>query len=862
MSHTREDDALRQLQQQQSKLLDTIDELRGIGVGGLIDFPQLIVCGNQSAGKSSVLEAISRVRFPTNHSICTRFATEFILRQSPSPKTKISIEPGPSRTDSSERQRLQSFSHEGFSSGNDLPALIEKAKEHMGITDSANSVPSDDVLKVELSGPGKPELTLVDLPGLDYSSQDQAFQAVNIVRGLAEKYMSDSRSIILAVISAKSDYHLQEVLKICQRFDQKRERTIGIITQPDVLEANSDAEDTYIRLIQKKCVHLELGWHCVRNRSFETRDISDEERDEREKEFFKQGRWTTLPRESVGIDSLRRRLSSILLGHIRRNLPGLIADIQEKVTHREKKLLKLGPSRSTIQQQRGYLLNVSSGFERIIAQALNGTYADDFFGGLYDATSVEDFRRLRAVIRQLNEFFAEAMAIRGCRREIIDSYLFVPEKQYDLANPYMEGWKPTPVLRDVLQGEISDQASRNRGIELPGNINQLVVGGLFRDQCTPWEGLGREHLLKAWESARYFVLLVLQHLTDDHTYALLFNSVFGPEFERLKEKLLDKLNELTAYTKRGRPLPVGKSFLTRVQKTRSDRQLKFLRKKLAGDQAVIGVGSGSFTMESIKKATAELESSRGEFAADDIIDQMQAYYDTAVVTFVDNIATLGIENCLLDPLQHMFTGQFVNSMDDDQIQELAAEPSFISDERSRLKKELERLQAALQTLSILHIKNPFPSRPTLFSSSASRQPTAKKGGPETPAAKEPATVPSNGTSLLNSQDNTKRSPFAFLFESANTSPFISPRRSADPTSAFLGPVSRSPDEKPSAGIFGTKSVAATVDTPPTSTSKPSNVSGPPLPPPSKNHTVPIFTSGASKSAFGSSKPPSTRGFSE
>lgn len=81
MSHAMEDDALHQLQQEQSKLLDKIDELRTIGVGGLVELPQLIVCGNQSSGKSSVLEAISRVRFPAKSNVCTRFATEVILRR-------------------------------------------------------------------------------------------------------------------------------------------------------------------------------------------------------------------------------------------------------------------------------------------------------------------------------------------------------------------------------------------------------------------------------------------------------------------------------------------------------------------------------------------------------------------------------------------------------------------------------------------------------------------------------------------------------------------------------------------------------------------------------------------------------------
>ena len=615
MPHAMEDEALHQLQHEQSKLLDKIDELRTIGVGGLVELPQLIVCGNQSSGKSSVLEAISRVRFPAKSNVCTRFATEVILRRNPSSRIKISIEPGPSRKDEEERRNLRGFAYDGFSDGDDLKDLIDRAKERMGITESLNSGFSDDVLKVEISGPEKPELTLVDLPGLYYAkSQEQGSQGIKIVRGLTEKYMKNSKSIILAVISAKTDYHLQEVLDKAKKFDPNCERTLGIVTQPDILEADSDEEQSWLQYIKNEKIPLQLGWHALRNRSFETRNASHDERDEKEKDFFNKGRWTSLPRECVGVDSLRRRLSSILLRHIRRNLPGLIADIQEKISDREKKLSKLGAARSTLQQQKGFLLSISGQFERIAGQALNGLYADEFFGGLDDTTSAQDFRRLRAVIRQLNELFAETMANRGCRRRIIE-------------NGFFSNFEPSQgfVYRHVLEEQVVEQARMNRGIELPGNANQLLVGSLFRDQSKPWEGLARGHLMKAWESVRYFVLLVLQHLADDHTCSLLIGSIIEPELERLRQVLLDKLTELTAYSKRGHPLPVGKSFLTQIQKARSERQLQSLKEKL--NPSNIRDGEAVFRMKDIEQAALALESSRDEFAAADIIDQMQAYYE-------------------------------------------------------------------------------------------------------------------------------------------------------------------------------------------------------------------------------------------
>jgi hypothetical protein len=128
MSSPLDEDAMSQLQSQQSELLDKIDELRAIGVGGLVELPQIIVCGNQSSGKSSVLEAISRVRFPAKSNVCTRFATEVVLRRSPRETIGVSIEPGSSRIKEEERQKLRDFTSGAFSSSGDLLTLIDQER--------------------------------------------------------------------------------------------------------------------------------------------------------------------------------------------------------------------------------------------------------------------------------------------------------------------------------------------------------------------------------------------------------------------------------------------------------------------------------------------------------------------------------------------------------------------------------------------------------------------------------------------------------------------------------------------------------------------------------------------------------------
>ena len=61
------------------QVLDVIDKIRAHEISGELSLPELVVCGNQSSGISSVLEAISRIRFPKGGMTCTRFVTELVI---------------------------------------------------------------------------------------------------------------------------------------------------------------------------------------------------------------------------------------------------------------------------------------------------------------------------------------------------------------------------------------------------------------------------------------------------------------------------------------------------------------------------------------------------------------------------------------------------------------------------------------------------------------------------------------------------------------------------------------------------------------------------------------------------------------
>jgi hypothetical protein len=76
---------------------------------------QACLCSNSRSGKSSVLESFSKLPFPRDSGLCTRFATQITFRRSSTCTIKVSIIPGPDRN-RQEAERLRSYVKEGLAS--------------------------------------------------------------------------------------------------------------------------------------------------------------------------------------------------------------------------------------------------------------------------------------------------------------------------------------------------------------------------------------------------------------------------------------------------------------------------------------------------------------------------------------------------------------------------------------------------------------------------------------------------------------------------------------------------------------------------------------------------------------------------
>lgn len=447
-------------------LLDIVDKLRSQGVSHYVDLPQIIVCGSQSSGKSSTLESLSGISFPTSEGLCTRFATELILRRGETTDISVHINPGAGRTEK-EKIDLAAFSLK-TSDRRDVRNIIESAKVAMGLTGDGARIFSTDVLRIELTSPDQPNLTIVDLPGLfGASDKNQSDDDLELVQNLVTSYMKQRRSIILAVVAADNAFANQPVTKFAREIDAAGTRTLGLITKPDKIDRGSDNENYYVELAQNQNVRLSLGWHVLRNKGFDTLDDTIEQRDKRESSFFAESVWNCLEPSQLGVESLRERLREVLWNQIRQGLPGVKTDVQTGIQDCQVQLTRLGTARDSRKAKQKYLLHISSRLTKLMRAAIDGVYADRFFesyAGQRDAFE----RRLRANVQRLLTGYAEKMATDGHALEIVEDDL---KPQRTKTNTF--------VCRSQYLVTVKVLMEECRGRELPGTYvssTSLVTG--------------------------------------------------------------------------------------------------------------------------------------------------------------------------------------------------------------------------------------------------------------------------------------------------------------------------------------------------------------------------------------------------
>ena len=195
----------------------------------------------------------------------------------------------------------------------------------MGLVPNQSGVKStfsNDVLRLEISGPTEDHLSVIDVPGIfkRTTSGVTTKADMEMVESMVHNYMKNPRCVMLAVVPANVDIATQEILERAEDVDPEGTRTLGVLTKPDLVDKG--AEKNVIDLVEGNTHQLKLGWHVLRNAGQADLQKPIVERQAIGRGFFDQKvPWNGLEKDKVGIESFRVRLQEILADNIRREFP-------------------------------------------------------------------------------------------------------------------------------------------------------------------------------------------------------------------------------------------------------------------------------------------------------------------------------------------------------------------------------------------------------------------------------------------------------------------------------------------------------------------------------------------------------------
>ena len=690
---------------EQRRVLDTVAQVRKCGLDSILSLPQIVVCGQQSSGKSSVLEAITEIPFPRKDNLCTRFATEIILRRGSTDSLSIKILPDRNRPPA-EQATIAAF-HESIQDFTGLPQVMDRAMQAMGIqsTETSDSVRAfaRDILSIEIEGPNRPQLTLVDIPGLIEAETKGVTQAdIDLVNEITDNYIEQPRTICLAVISATSDYGTQRILKKVRQVDPEGERTLGVITKPDRLPAGSGSERSFIELARNEDVFFKLGWHVLKNRTFEENDASFLERNASEVAYFQRSNFKELPGDSVGIDNLRTKLSALLFEHVKHELPKLRRDLEDALANSRRQLEKMGMRRSIPGECRNFLSQLSLDCYEICKAGTSGYYDGRFFEISKDepftSESPQAVRRIRALVQTMNHDFSEKLRTKGHKFAfpLCSENNSSPEAAQESSTS--SGDEPIQMTRPEALAWVRRVLSRTRGREVGGTFNPLLIGELFWEQSSRWHEFAQTHVEKVFDACSAFVSTLLSAKCPKDIKNRLWESyveqALNSRGEKAEEELHNLLSDLRDY-----PINYNHYYNDTINKLRGRRLESSLTKTL--DAATPHTNLDEWESKQVpasidvRRAVSSLlnqiDPSMENVSCEEALDCVFSLYKVFSKTFVANVTTQVIERHIMRGLERIFSPVAVNNMSDAQVESIASEGASIRRQRSFLEDRITRL---------------------------------------------------------------------------------------------------------------------------------------------------------------------------
>jgi len=353
-----------------SKIITIANEINNVfndinfeGYKGVnLTLPRIVVVGTQSSGKSTVLNSIITMDIlPTGKQMTTRTPLEinmFKLEKNVQGYVEFGI-----YDDNGIWMREIVFEiTTPIPLANEIDHIrnfiAQKTIEICGSGMNINSKP----IILNIFSAFVPNLSLIDLPGLTMVACEDKGQPADIkerIENLAISYISQKQSIIVSVMQARSDLETDLGLALVKRYDKLGERTIGVITKPDLMNYDSHVGDYLLNKISKNLM-LNYGYYVVKNRNDkEVMEYDILKGFKLETEYFSnhQEYKKNIYESKLGIKNLTTSLIKILTSSITEAIPTVMTDIIALDTKISLLLLKMGEELPSSKDSKLSILN-------------------------------------------------------------------------------------------------------------------------------------------------------------------------------------------------------------------------------------------------------------------------------------------------------------------------------------------------------------------------------------------------------------------------------------------------------------------------------------------------------------------------